>query len=73
MRKRLTAAFVKTEEKKGEYWDDLLPGFMLRIQGGKSWCVWYRLNGQHRRLTIGKVTTFKIEKARKIATDVLAR
>jgi integrase len=56
--------------------DEALPGFGLRIRAGGSrkWIVQYELHGhQQRRLTIGSVAVFDLERARKVAREVLAQ
>lgn len=56
--------------------DEALPGFGLRIRAGGSrkWIVQYELRGhQQRRLTIGSVAVFGLERARKVAREVLAQ
>lgn len=69
----LTAAFVsKTKPPqtgRREYWDELLPGFGMRItdSGARSWVFMYRIAGQKRRLTIGSANEIGLAEARQRA------
>ena len=56
-----------------EYFDSLLPGFVLRVtdKGSKSWCVFYRVNGRLRRYTIGGYPAFDLKAAREAAGKAL--
>jgi integrase len=63
-----------------EYHDDTLPGLTLRVGSGgvKSWCVYYRLPGDHtytkRRVTLeGRWPSLGLADARKQAREVLVR
>ena len=57
---RLTAVSVERlrPPAKGriEYWDNLLPGFGLRVSetGAKTWVLMYRVGRRQRRLTLGR-------------------
>jgi hypothetical protein len=56
--------------------DDALAGFGLRLRAGGSrkWVVQYELRGhQQRRLTIGSTAVFDLERARKVAREILAK
>jgi hypothetical protein len=49
--------------------DDMIPGFGLRIRegGSKSWIFQYKLGGKQRRMVLGRATAIKADKARKSA------
>jgi integrase len=56
--------------------DEMLPGFGLRIRAGgsRNWIVQYELHGhRQRRVTIGSVKVFSPEEARKAAREILAK
>lgn len=57
-----------------DYWDDTLPGFCLRVSpsGVRTYAVWYRVNGEARRYTIGRLDTIDLATARQRAREVLA-
>lgn len=62
------------------YWDARTPGFGLRFQGSAnaSWILAYRSHGggrsaQKKRLTIGPLSTMKLEVAKQHAKDLLAQ
>jgi integrase len=57
---------------KNDYveWDEALPGFGLRIRGGKaSWVVQYKLAGQQRRISLGSIEMLTADEARNGWTD----
>jgi integrase len=74
---KLTAKAVQNAKAPArgriEYWDAALPGFGLRVteKGAKSWTVLYRLNGQHRRATLGSYPTLSLADARDRAREML--
>lgn len=74
---RLTTKFVEKilPPKSGrvEHWDQLLPGFGLRVteKGHKSWCAMYRHHGRKRRQTLGRFPAVSLEQARKAARAVM--
>jgi len=74
---RLTATSVDRLKApaKGriEYWDNLLPGFGLRISetGAKTWVLMYRVGKRQRRLTLGKYPALGLAKARERARAAL--
>ena len=74
---RLTAASVERlrPPAKGriEYWDNLLPGFGLRVSetGAKTWVLMYRVGRRQRRLTLGKYPALGLAKAREKARGAL--
>ncbi len=74
---RLTAASVERlrPPAKGriEYWDNLLPGFGLRVSetGAKTWVLMYRVGRRQRRLTLGKYPALGLTKAREKARKAL--
>ena len=56
--------------KKPDYieWDDVLPGFGLRVRGATStWVFQYKIGDQHRRLKLGKLPELNCDSARKLA------
>jgi integrase len=55
-------------------WDEVLPGFGVRINPtGKVWVVQYRAGGKSRRETIGRVDAVPLNVARDTARKALAR
>jgi hypothetical protein len=76
MRKKLTTRFVETfpppRIKRVEVWDDLLPGFGMRVSttGKVSWFVAIRLDGRPVRHTIGRYSAFSLADAREAARKV---
>ena len=51
-----------------------MPGFGLRISatGGRSWIVFYRVNGKQHRYTIGTLATVpKVDDARERAREIM--
>ncbi|WP_201861588.1 tyrosine-type recombinase/integrase [Microvirga soli] len=55
-------------------WDEVLPGFGVRINPtGKVWVVQYRAGGKSRRETIGRVDTVPLDAAREKAKKTLAK
>src|SRR5215207_10068101 len=55
-------------------WDEVLPGFGVRINPtGKVWVVQYRAGGKSRRETIGRVDAIPLDQARETARSTLAR
>jgi integrase len=55
-------------------WDELLPGFGVRVNPtGKVWVVQYRVGGKSRRETIGRVDTISLDVARETAKKTLAK
>src|SRR6266511_2365539 len=55
-------------------WDDLLPGFGVRLRGSsKRWVVQYRVGSQQRRESLGDVRKVNLEDARKIARQRFAK
>src|SRR3984893_19327636 len=59
--------------KQFDYFDEILPGFGLRVSynGRKSWIVLYRCNGVKRRLTLGRFDVVPLAEAREEARDAL--
>ena len=58
--------------KRTEKFDAGAPGLALRItdKGVKSWSVYYRLDGKHKRLTIGAWPEIGVAKARDQAREI---
>jgi integrase len=56
-----------------EFFDASFPGLCLRVtdNGVKSWCLFYRLHGRQRRLTLGKHPVIKPAQARREAQRAL--
>lgn len=78
-RMRLTkpaVARLSLPEGKQEaiYFDDLLPGFGVRLRAGgkKTWIVQYRVGHRQRRLTLGALAALDLDKARETARERLA-
>jgi integrase len=70
----LFADRVKAPPKgRVEYFDASFPGLCLRVSenGVKSWCLFYRLHGRQRRLTIGKHPAVRPAQARREAQRAL--
>ena len=74
---RLTArgvAALTTDRPQQDFWDDLLPGFGVRVNkltGTKTWQVRYRRDGNHHRMKIGRYPAMSLAKAREAAKDTL--
>ncbi len=62
-------------ETRTELWDESLPGFGVRVspQGDKTFFVMFRVNGQRRRLTLGKYPVITIADARRAARKALGQ
>jgi integrase len=80
MRKKLTDRFVETlkapqPEERLEIFDTTFPGLAIRVTptGHKSWSVYYRAHGHHRRYTIGPYPAFLPAAASKAASAALHR
>jgi integrase len=77
--KKLTDLFVDRAKPPAsgrlEYFDASFPGLALRItsEGGKSWCVFYRIGGRLRRYTLGRYPALKPADARREAQGALER
>lgn len=74
---RLTAQSVdkmKPTSKRQQITDDHCPGLNLIVQptGKKGWAVRYRVNGKHRRMTLGAYPVLSLADARQRAREVLA-
>ena len=73
---RLTARTVDTLKPPGsrvDYFDEVLPGFVLRVSeaGRKTFCVMYRSDRRLRRLTLGTYPRLTLAHARKLARKAL--
>lgn len=75
---KLTArgvAALETDREQETFWDELLPGFGVRVSGrtgSKTYLVRYRANGRHRRLKLGRHPALGLAEAREKARDALA-
>ena len=76
-RAKLTAVSVERFKAPAngriEYFDQVLPGFALRIthKGAKSWVVFYRHGGRLRRMTLGSYPALGLADARDHARQAL--
>jgi Arm DNA-binding domain len=77
--RKLTDLFVErvrppASGRKG-YPDAAFPGLSLRVtsKGAKSWCLYFRMHGRLRCLTIGNYPSIKPAQARREAQDALER
>jgi len=72
-KRKLTSAFINKDfsdlDKRTEYYDTLVKGFILRVtkRGHKSFAYRYWYDGQSRQITIGTVDELKLAEARKRA------
>jgi integrase len=60
-------AKIRREAGDKEYieWDEALPGFGLRVRGGRcTWIVQYKIGAKHRRVTLGSTEMLTAEEAR---------
>ena len=78
MREKLTVQRVeaiKPGAKRADFWDEVLPGFGLRVteSGAKSWTVLYRHQGRVRRYTVGGYPAISLADARDAARKVLKK
>jgi integrase len=64
---------LKAETERVDYWDDSLPGFVLRVtpDGTKTFSVMYRIGGRRRRYTLGAYPVLLLADARDRAKDAL--
>jgi integrase len=62
-------------EKDRIIFDDACPGFGIRLRegGSRKWVIQYKLGGRTNRLALGHVSAMKLEKARELAGEQLAR
>jgi integrase len=77
---RITAATIRTltlpKGKKDHIaWDDLVPGFGVRLRAGGSagFVFQYAIGQKHRRMSLGALTAVPIGAARKTAEELYAR
>jgi integrase len=61
------------EGERVEAWDDKISGLGIRVSpaGTKSFVLLYRLNGQPKRMTLGRYPILSLADARKLATEAL--
>jgi integrase len=77
--RKLTDQFVQhapiPKTGRVEYFDQLLPGFGLRVSnsGIKSWVVFYRVRGRLRRHTLERYPRMPLGDARDVARDAIKR
>jgi integrase len=66
---------LPTGRQDKTFWDDVLPGFGLRLRagGGRSWVVQYDFGTATRRITIGPAAAVHLGEARERAKDILAK
>jgi integrase len=76
---KLTTVAVRTlslgrGESERTFFDDTLPGFGVRVRstGARVYVLQYKIGAQHRRLTLGAVSSLDLGKARATAKDLLA-
>ncbi|WP_374292547.1 tyrosine-type recombinase/integrase [Paenirhodobacter enshiensis] len=74
---KLTAQSIdrmKPQDARQQISDDHCPGLNLIVQpsGKKSWAVRYRMNGTHRRMTLGSYPVLSLADARARTREVLA-
>src|ERR1700730_4977700 len=59
---------LKSTKPDQVFWDDSLPGFGVRLRGGKkSWIIQYRINKKQRRESLGDIRCVSLDDARSIA------
>src|SRR4051812_41517856 len=77
MRKKLTTktieALTPTGPKRLEVYDQLLPGFGIRVSvsGHKSWFCVVRVNNRLRRCTLGPYPRLSLSDAREAARNLM--
>lgn len=75
---RLTSRNVPTLQAKDgrrtDYFDDVVAGFCLRVSPNdvRTYAMWYRVNGEARRYTIGRAEAVDLADARHRAREILA-
>ena len=69
------ALAAQPREREYAIHDEMLRGFMLRVQpgGSRSWVLRFRRDGKPRRVTLGQVGTMAADQARAAALALLAR
>lgn len=68
-------AALETDRPQMDVWDDLLPGFGVRVSGAsgrKTYFVRYRANGRQRRMKVGRHPVLSLADARERARELLA-
>jgi len=63
-------------ERSDQLWfDDSIPGFGIRIRsnGSRVWIFQYKVGGQQRRMSLGRVDAIKPARAREIAGELYAK
>lgn len=75
--RKLTDTFINKSlglpvSGRTEHFDSQEDNLCLRISstGNKSWCVYYRLGGTNRKITIGSYPTYSIAEAREEAAQI---
>ena len=65
---------LKADRPQEDYWDELLPGFGVRVTsaGVRTFFVRYRLHGAQRRMTLGRYPALSLAAARERARAALA-
>jgi integrase len=66
---------LSTDRLQEDFWDDLLPGFGVRItnRGRKTFVLRYRANGRKRRISIGTHPPWSLKDARDEAKEILGK
>lgn len=73
--RRLTQAAVDRikppSKSREQHFDSIVPGFCLRItdNGVRSWCIFYRMDGRLRNLTLGRYPALSLTEARQLARN----
>ncbi|WP_137390945.1 tyrosine-type recombinase/integrase [Rhodoligotrophos defluvii] len=77
MRKKLTPKTIEAlppaKGKRYEVWDELLPGFIVRVssKGRKTWHLCARINKRRRRIKIGDYPILTLGEAREKARSIM--
>ncbi|WP_235923993.1 tyrosine-type recombinase/integrase [Pseudoroseicyclus tamaricis] len=77
MKRKLSSKFIEGQKpdpsKRLDFRDELMPGLVLRIStsGTKTFCLHKRINGEMRRLTIGRFGVVSLADARERVQKIL--
>src|SRR5690606_16254929 len=65
---------LSTDRPQEDIWDELLPGFGVRVTRGgvRTFFVRYRVAGAQRRMTLGRYPVLSLAEARERAREALA-